>query len=174
MTQKLVVIGAGMASGRAIELLLERHPDLYQVTLFGAAPRGNYNRIMLSPVLSGEKSYDDIVTHDAVWYADHNVTCRFGETVTKIDRARKVVISATGETPYDKLLIATGSAPFAKVGLPWVQARVVQDQTERAALMARFDLSQTVYQKDPWAERSNAAAMRAFAPMADLTLEAAE
>lgn len=50
----------------------------------------------------------------------------------------------------------------------------MQDLTERAALMARFDLSQTVYQKDPWAERSNAAAMRAFAPMADLTLEAAE
>ena len=99
MTQKLVVIGAGMASGRAIELLLERHPDLYQVTLFGAEPRGNCNRIMLSPVLSGEKSYDDIVTHDAVWYAAHNVTCRFAETVTKIDRARKVVISATGETP---------------------------------------------------------------------------
>ena len=63
---------------------------------------------------------------------------------------------------------------LTKVGPDWVQSRVVADLTERAALIARFDLSQTVYQKDPWAERSNAAAMPAFAPMADLTLEAAE
>ena len=112
MTQKLVVIGAGMASGRALEHLFESDPRAYDVTLFGAEPRGNYNRIMLSPVLSGEKTYEEIVTHDADWYAEHSVTCRFGETVTKIDRAAKVIHSAEGETPYDKLLIATGSAPF--------------------------------------------------------------
>ncbi len=112
MVQKLVVIGAGMASGRVLEHLFEDMPGAYDVTLFGAEPRGNYNRIMLSPVLSGEKTYEDIVTHDAGWYAAHHVTCRFGETITKIDRARKVVISAKAETPYDKLLIATGSAPF--------------------------------------------------------------
>ena len=110
--QKLVVIGAGMASGRALEELFAAAPGQYQVTLFGAEPRGNYNRIMLSPVLAGEKSYEQIVTHDAAWYALHGVTCRFGETVTAIDRTRKVVVSARGETPYDKLLIATGSAPF--------------------------------------------------------------
>ena len=112
MVQKLVVIGAGMASGRVLEHLFEDMPGAYDVTLFGAEPRGNYNRIMLSPVLSGEKTYEDIVTHDAGWYAAHHVTCRFGETITKIDRARNVVISAKAETPYDKLLIATGSAPF--------------------------------------------------------------
>ncbi|MCB9931077.1 MAG: NAD(P)/FAD-dependent oxidoreductase [Alphaproteobacteria bacterium] len=112
MTQNLVVIGAGMASGRALEHLFEAAPDAFAVTLFGAEPRGNYNRIMLSPVLSGEKTYEEIVTHDAAWYADHRVACRFGETVTRIDRARKVVVSQGGETPYDKLLIATGSAPF--------------------------------------------------------------
>ncbi len=112
MTERLVVIGAGMASGRALEELFERAPGAYDVTLFGAEPRGNYNRIMLSPVLAGEKSYEEIVTHDAAWYARHGVTCRFGETVTKIDRERKVVVSAGGETPYDKLVIATGSAPF--------------------------------------------------------------
>ncbi|MBC58593.1 MAG: nitrite reductase large subunit [Confluentimicrobium sp.] len=112
MTQKLVVIGAGMASGRAIEHLVETAPDAYEITLFGTEPRGNYNRIMLSPVLSGEKTYEEIVTHDADWYATHGVTCRFGETVTGIDRARKVVLSAGGETPYDKLLIASGSNPF--------------------------------------------------------------
>jgi len=112
MTQKLVVIGAGMASGRALEHLFEAAPDAFDVTLFGAEPRGNYNRIMLSPVLSGEKTFEEIVTHDAAWYADHKVDCRFGETVTRIDRERKVVVSKGGETPYDRLLIATGSAPF--------------------------------------------------------------
>jgi len=110
--QKLVIIGAGMASGRALEHLFDEGAGAYDVTLFGAEPRGNYNRIMLSPVLSGEKTYAEIVTHDADWYAAHGVTTRFGEAVTRIDRARKVVVSARGETPYDKLLLATGSAPF--------------------------------------------------------------
>ena len=112
MTEKLVVVGAGMASGRVLEHLLDDAPGRYDITLFGAEPRGNYNRIMLSPVLSGEKTYDEIVTHDAAWYARHGITTRFGETVTKIDRAAKVVHAKGGETPYDRLLIATGSAPF--------------------------------------------------------------
>jgi nitrite reductase (NADH) large subunit len=112
MSLNLVVIGAGMASGRALEHLLDRNPEAYRITLFGAEPRGNYNRIMLSPVLSGEKAYEEIVTHDAAWYAQHGVACRFNEPVTKIDRMRKVVVSAQGETPYDRLLIATGSQPF--------------------------------------------------------------
>ena len=112
MAQKLVVIGAGMASGRALEELFALAPDAYEVTLFGAEPRGNYNRLMLSPVLSGEKTYEEIVTHDAAWYAANKVTTRFGEAVTGIDRARKVVISSGGETPYDKLIVATGSQPF--------------------------------------------------------------
>ncbi|WP_239806882.1 nitrite reductase large subunit NirB [Croceicoccus hydrothermalis] len=109
--EKLVVIGAGMASGRVLEHLFEADAP-YEVTLFNAEPRGNYNRIMLSPVLSGEKSFAEIVTHDAAWYERHGVTCRFGEKVTAIDRARKVVIGANGDVPYDKLIIATGSAPF--------------------------------------------------------------
>ena len=62
MTQKLVVIGAGMASGRMLEELIELSPDSYQVTLIGAEPRGNYNRIMLSPVLAGDKNYEEIIT----------------------------------------------------------------------------------------------------------------
>ncbi|MHA6346544.1 nitrite reductase large subunit NirB [Roseivivax sp. CAU 1761] len=112
MTQSLVIIGAGMASGRVIEHLRETAPDAYDITLFNAEPRGNYNRIMLSPVLSGEKSYAEIVTHDDDWYAANGVTCRFGEHVTAIDRTRKVVVGQHGEVAYDKLLIATGSAPF--------------------------------------------------------------
>ncbi len=112
MGMKLVVIGAGMASGRAMEHLLEANNELYDITLFGSEPRGNYNRIMLSPVLSGEKTYEEIVTHNGEWYESHGVDCRFGETVLGIDRMRKTVISEKGETPYDKLLIATGSSPF--------------------------------------------------------------
>ncbi|WP_146588200.1 nitrite reductase large subunit NirB [Puniceibacterium confluentis] len=110
--QKLVVIGAGMASGRVLEHLFETAPDAYDVTLFNAEPRGNYNRLMLSPVLSGEKSYAEIVTHDDDWYSANGVTCRFGEAVVKIDRDRKVVVGQNGEVPYDKLVIGTGSAPF--------------------------------------------------------------
>ncbi|WP_417255448.1 nitrite reductase large subunit NirB [Celeribacter halophilus] len=110
--QRLVVIGAGMASGRVLEHLFEADPDAYDVTLFNAEARGNYNRIMLSPVLSGEKTYAEIVTHDDDWYAQNNVTCRFGEKVVRIDRELKVVEGENGHVPYDKLLIATGSAPF--------------------------------------------------------------
>ena len=112
MTQKLVVIGAGMASGRMLEELFSLSPDTYDVTLFGAEPRGNYNRIMLSPVLAGEKTYDEIVTHDADWYRENSVDCRFDEPIVKIDRKNKRVISMGGATEYDKLVIATGSASF--------------------------------------------------------------
>ncbi|MEP6065541.1 MAG: nitrite reductase large subunit NirB [Paracoccaceae bacterium] len=112
MTQKLVVIGAGMASGRVLEHLTENAPDAFDITLFNAEPRGNYNRIMLSPVLSGEKTYDEIVTHDDIWYGQRNVTCRFDEHVVEIDTEMRIVAGENGAVPYDKLLIATGSAPF--------------------------------------------------------------
>ncbi len=112
MKQKLVVIGAGMASGRVLEHLTNMDPDAFDITLFNAEARGNYNRIMLSPVLSGEKSYEEIVTHDDDWYAARGITCRFGEHVIRIDRERKMVEGQNGQVPYDKLLIATGSAPF--------------------------------------------------------------
>lgn len=110
--QKLVVIGAGMASGRVLEHLFDHAPDAWDVTLFNAEPRGNYNRIMLSPVLSGEKSYAEIVTHDDAWYKDRNVTCRFGEQVTHIDRDNKTVTGQNGSVAYDKLVVASGSSPF--------------------------------------------------------------
>ena len=112
MKKKLVVIGAGMASGRMLEQLFETAPGAYDVTLFNAEPRGNYNRLMLSPVLSGEKTYDQIVTHDEGWYAAHGVDCRFGEPVVQIDRKARVVRSNKSAAEYDALVIATGSAPF--------------------------------------------------------------
>ncbi|MDF1873109.1 nitrite reductase large subunit NirB [Vannielia sp.] len=110
--KKLVVIGAGMASGRVLEHLTDADPDAYEITLFNAETRGNYNRIMLSPVLSGEKTYAEIVTHDSDWYAARNVDCRFGEQIVGIDRETKTVMGEHGPVPYDKLIIATGSAPF--------------------------------------------------------------
>ena len=113
MTQKLLIIGAGMASGRVIEHLADQAPEAYDITLFNAEPRGNYNRIMLSPVLSGEKTYEEIVTHDDAFYADHNVTCHFGTRIAAIDRAAKTITTDAGEThSYDKLLFGTGSNPF--------------------------------------------------------------
>ncbi|ANT60360.1 nitrite reductase large subunit [Salipiger sp. CCB-MM3] len=112
MAKKLIVIGAGMASGRMLEHLIDASPEAYDITLFNAEPRGNYNRLMLSPVLSGEKTYEEIVTHDAAWYEERRVTCRFGEKVVAIDTEKKVVTGEKGALPYDKLVIATGSNPF--------------------------------------------------------------
>ena len=112
MTQNLVVIGAGMASGRLLEHLTDSDPGAYSITLFNGEPRGNYNRLMLSPVLSGEKTYEQIVTHDGDWYDARGIACRFGESVVKIDRQNRTVYSNAGAAPYDKLVIATGSAPF--------------------------------------------------------------
>ncbi|MCV6586971.1 MAG: nitrite reductase large subunit NirB [Marinibacterium sp.] len=110
--QKLVIIGAGMASGRMLEHLTDAAPDAFDITLFNAEPRGNYNRIMLSPVLAGDQSYEDIVTHDDAWYAARGITCRFGERVTAIDRAAKVVTGESGPVAYDHLVFGTGSDPF--------------------------------------------------------------
>jgi len=111
--EKLVIVGNGMAPGRMLEHLFEQAPGRYDVTIFNAEPRVNYDRIMLSPVLSGEKSFDDIVIHDDAWYETHNVTLHRGARVTGIDRAAKTVTSANGITaPYDRLVIATGSSPF--------------------------------------------------------------
>ncbi|WP_421401049.1 nitrite reductase large subunit NirB [Agrobacterium fabrum] len=113
MAQKLVIIGNGMAPGRMLENLFETAPGLYDVTIFNAEPRVNYDRIMLSPVLSGEKSYEDIVIHNDEWYAANNVTLHKGAKVTGIDRDRKAVTSENGITvSYDRLVIATGSLPF--------------------------------------------------------------
>ncbi len=113
MRQKLVVVGNGMAGMRTVEELLGLAPDLYDITVFGTEPHGNYNRIMLSPVLAGEKSLDEIMLNDEQWYADNAITLRKGEEVVRIDRKAKQVETADGEaTPYDRLLLATGSVPI--------------------------------------------------------------
>ncbi|MCA0010788.1 nitrite reductase large subunit NirB [Mesorhizobium sp. B292B1B] len=113
MTEKLVIIGNGMAPGRMLEHLLEKAPGRFQVTIFNAEPRVNYDRIMLSPVLSGEKAYEEIIIHGDGWYIKHGITLYKGHRIVAIDRQAKTVTSDHGVTePYDKLIIATGSVPF--------------------------------------------------------------
>ncbi|KAB8045426.1 NAD(P)/FAD-dependent oxidoreductase [Janthinobacterium aquaticum] len=102
-----------MAGMRTVEELLKLAPDLYDITVFGAEPHGNYNRILLSPVLAGEKTVDDIMLHTREWYAQNGITLHAGDPVVRIDRRQRVVQSQSGLcVPYDRLLLATGSTPF--------------------------------------------------------------
>jgi nitrite reductase (NADH) large subunit len=111
--QSLVVIGNGMAGMRTVEELLKLEPDHYDITVFGAEPHGNYNRILLSPVLAGDKKMEDIMLHTRQWYADNNITLFAGDPVVHIDRRRRLVRAKSGrEVWYDRLLLATGSTPF--------------------------------------------------------------
>ncbi|MGO1000989.1 nitrite reductase large subunit NirB [Lysobacter sp. CA196] len=110
---RLVVVGNGMAGARTLEELLKLVPDMYDITVFGAEPHPNYNRILLSPVLAGEQAFDDIVLNSLAWYAEHDIRLHLGKEVTRIDRVRRRVIAADGtEAEYDRLLIATGSLPI--------------------------------------------------------------
>ena len=114
---KLVMIGNGMAGVRTLEELFKLAPDMYDVTVFGAEPHPNYNRILLSPVLAGEQTLQDIVLNDWSWYEEHHITLHAGWIVTTVDRQRRVVHARnaqgdTCQTPYDRLLMATGSNPF--------------------------------------------------------------
>ena len=112
-TVRLVVIGNGMAGMRAIEELLKMSADEFDITVFGAEPQPNYNRILLSPVLSGEMSFKDTILNDWDWYEKNHIKLHAGKTVTKIDRTRCVVETDDGIiVPYDRLLIATGSNPI--------------------------------------------------------------
>ncbi|MCM3748641.1 nitrite reductase large subunit NirB [Paenibacillus pasadenensis] len=113
-SQKLVMIGNGMAGIRCIEHLLKLAPDAYEITVFGAEPHPNYNRIQLSTVLAdGGSGLQDIVLNDWSWYAEHGITLHVGHTVTSIDTQARTVASDQGLTvSYDVLLIATGSRAF--------------------------------------------------------------
>ena len=111
------MVGNGMAGVRTLEELLKIAPDLYEITVFGAEPHPNYNRIMLSPVLAGEQQLDEIILNDWSWYAQHGITLHAGCRVHAVDRARRVVhaVDAAGQpvsAEYDRLILATGSRPF--------------------------------------------------------------
>jgi nitrite reductase (NADH) large subunit len=110
---KLVMVGNGMAGVRTLEELLKIAPDLYDITVFGAEPHPNYNRILLSPVLAGEQTLDEIVLNPLAWYAEHGITLHLGKKVTEINRRHRVVKAEDGtEAEYDRLLLCTGSNPF--------------------------------------------------------------
>ncbi|MFO1274144.1 MAG: nitrite reductase large subunit NirB [Rubrivivax sp.] len=115
--QRLVVVGNGMAGMRTVEELLKIAPGLHEITVFGAEPHPNYNRILLSPVLAGEQTLEQIVLNPLDWYAEQGITLHAGCKVTKIDRVKRLVVAEDGrggtvEAPYDRLLLATGSNPF--------------------------------------------------------------
>ncbi len=113
MKEKLVLIGNGMAGVRALEELLKLSPDQYDITVFGGEPYGNYNRILLSPVLAGEKTIDEIMLNDEQWYIDNGITLHKGKWVETVNRAKRIVRATDGtEAEYDRLIVATGSKPF--------------------------------------------------------------
>src|SRR6218665_347467 len=110
---KLVMVGNGMAGVRTLEELLKIAPDLYEITVFGAEPHPNYNRIMLSPVLAGEQTLEQIVLNPWEWYSANGITLHAGKKVVEVDRRRRIVRAEDGtEAAYDRLLLATGSNPF--------------------------------------------------------------
>ena len=112
MKQKLVLIGNGMAGMRTVDELLKLSSDKFDITVFGAEPHGNYNRIMLSPVLAGDKKLSEIIINDLQWYQDNKITLYTGKTITKIDRNKRKVLADDGTVAdYDCLIIATGSVP---------------------------------------------------------------
>ena len=111
--ERLVVIGNGMAGCRAVQEVLKRDPDRYEIAIFGAEPRVNYDRIMLSPVLAWEKTFDDIVINDEAWYRDNGITLHAGRAVEGLDREARTVRAEGGlEVGYDRLILATGSDPI--------------------------------------------------------------
>lgn len=142
--QKLVVIGNGMAGMRTVDELIQLAPEKYQITVFGAEPHGNYNRIMLTPVLFGAKSIDDIMIHDFAWYQRNRITLHCGaeKAVVAVDRAKRRVIARDGTTAdYDKLLIATGSLPLM-LDIPGREMEGVMGFRDIADVQAMIEKSQ--------------------------------
>lgn len=136
--ERLLIIGHGMASTRLVEELVERAPGRFAITLLGAEPRPAYNRILLSPVLAGDRSPDDILLHPADWYARHGVALHTGVIVTAIDAGAHRVATADGRVfGYDRLVLATGSSPIAPP-LPGIGLRGVvsfRDVEDVAAML---------------------------------------
>jgi nitrite reductase (NADH) large subunit len=123
--ERLVLVGNGMAGMRAVAEILLRAPGRFAITVFGAEPAVNYNRILLSALLAGETSFPEIVINDRAWYETHGIELIAGERIVAIDRERRIVRGDKGsERHYDRLILATGSDPIVipvpGVGLPGV------------------------------------------------------
>lgn len=145
MKQRLVVIGNGMAGMRTVDELIQLAPEQYEVTVFGAEPHGNYNRIMLTPVLFGAKNIDDIMIHDFAWYRRNRITlhCGADKAVVAVDRAKRRVIAKDGTTAdYDRLLIATGSLPLM-LDIPGREMEGVMGFRDIADVQTMIEKSQT-------------------------------
>src|SRR3974390_474529 len=112
--QKLVVIGNGMAGARTVEEILARGGgEMFDITMFGDEPTGNYNRILLSNVLNGSHQEDEIYLNPLSWYEENGITLLAGLRASGLLRRAKLVYGEDGHAePYDKLIIATGSRPF--------------------------------------------------------------
>jgi nitrite reductase (NADH) large subunit len=139
---KLVMIGNGMAGVRTLEELLKVAPELYDIAVFGAEPHPNYNRILLSPVLAGEQTLDEIVLNAWDWYTDHHITLHAGKKVVKVDRVKRLVYADDGtEEAYDRLLMCTGSNPFI-LPLPGKDLEGVMAYRDIADTHAMIDAAQ--------------------------------
>ncbi len=140
---KLVMVGNGMAGVRTLEELIKIAPDVYDITVFGAEPHPNYNRILLSPVLAGEQSVQDIILNDLDWYKDHGITLHLGKKITQIDRAARRVTAEDGTVvDYDRLLLATGSNPFI-LPVPGKELKGVIGYRDIADTHAMIEAAQT-------------------------------
>ncbi len=136
---RLVVVGNGMAGVACVEQILKFRQD-FEITIFGDETHVNYNRIMLSSILAGEKTADDIVLNGIDWYQRNGIRAKLGTPVVDIDSGRKVVIDAAGgETPFDKLILATGSSPFIPQveGLDKKNVHVFRTLDDTRALMEK-------------------------------------
>ncbi|CAM4102370.1 nitrite reductase large subunit NirB [Paracidovorax anthurii] len=144
---RLVMVGNGMAGVRTLEELLKIAPDRYEITVFGAEPHPNYNRILLSPVLAGEQTLEEIVLNDWSWYEEHGITLHAGCTVREVDRTRRIVRGTdaqgrTVEAPYDRLILATGSNPFI-LPIPGKELQGVLAYRDIADTQAMIDAAAT-------------------------------
>ncbi|MBY6086557.1 nitrite reductase large subunit NirB [Priestia flexa] len=111
--EKLIVIGNGMAGIRAVEEIISLSPEIFDITVFGSEPHPNYNRILLSKVLQGDTSVEDITLNDWNWYEENDITLYIEEKVISIDSINQEIRTDQGKIEfYDKLIIATGSLPF--------------------------------------------------------------
>lgn len=138
--ERLVVVGNGMAAMRTVKALLSRAPRRYEITVIGAEPHPSYNRILLSAVLAGETTLDEIIFHQHPWYAERGIKLLTGAQVTAIDRAAQTmsIAGAGADIPYDKLLLATGSKPLAPPipGLDLPGVRAFRDIADAKAMIA--------------------------------------
>ncbi|MCO2091191.1 NAD(P)/FAD-dependent oxidoreductase [Pseudomonas aeruginosa] len=140
---KLVMVGNGMAGVRTLEELLKLNSDFYDITVFGAEPHPNYNRILLSPVLAGEQTFEEIVLNDLNWYAENGIKLLRDRKVVQIDRVRRRVVAADGsEAEYDRLLLATGSVPFI-LPIPGNRLQGVIGYRDIADTQAMIDCART-------------------------------